>query len=236
MNDRSRWLVVILFAGAMAWVEAAVVLYLRVYLNRLQPYQLDPLPVSIGLGKAELIREAATMLMLFCVGWLAGSDRRSRLGYALLAFGVWDILYYVFLVPLSGWPNSLLDWDILFLIPLPWWGPVLAPASIAGLLALGGTLVTQFPRDGRLPWPHWPAFLPALAGACLALYAFMADALQALPRGSGAVRNVLPASFNWPLFALAMALMAIPVVDLLWQRWNPLSGWRERRRTPESMA
>ena len=27
----------------------------------------------------------------------------------------------------AGWPETVLDWDILFLLPLPWWGPVIAP-------------------------------------------------------------------------------------------------------------
>jgi hypothetical protein len=135
MNEKYRWLMVVIFATAMAWVESAVVFYLRVFIDRIQPYQLDPLPVSFGFGQAELVREGATMLMLVCIGWLAGSNRRTRFGYAMLAFGVWDILYYGFLVVLTGWPTSLLDWDILFLIPA-WWGPVFAPVSIAALRRL----------------------------------------------------------------------------------------------------
>ena len=79
--------------------------------------------------------------MLGSVGWLAGQTRRSRAALAIVAFGTWDIFYYVFLVPLTGWPRSLLDWDILFLLPLPWWGPVLAPMLIASLMVAGGTLV-----------------------------------------------------------------------------------------------
>jgi hypothetical protein len=60
-----------------------------------------------------------------------------------LAFGVWDIFYYVFLKVLTGWPHSLMDWDILFLLPLPWWGPVIAPVSIAVLMILWGTAASQ---------------------------------------------------------------------------------------------
>ena len=73
----------------------------------------------------------------------AGRTWRARLGYAAIAFGSWDILYYVFLRIISGWPASLFDWDILFLLPLPWWGPVLAPVCIASLMIVWGTLVTQ---------------------------------------------------------------------------------------------
>ncbi len=234
MNPKYRLLVVVLFAAAMAWVEAAVVLYLRVFLDRLQPYQADPLPPGFGFARAELVREAATLIMLLAVGWLAGSGQRTRLGYAFLAFGTWDILYYAFLVPLSGWPHSLLDWDILFLIPVPWWGPVLAPASIAALMILAGTAITQFPHGGRSLWPRRSAWLVSLGGACLALYTFTADALHAIPAGPGAVRDVLPLSFNWPLFTVALILMTIPVVDLVLQCWIPPSSVMEldNRRGP----
>ena len=80
--------IVTLYALAMAWVEAAVVFYLRSLFGRLQPYQPNPLPLSSGFGLAEVVREAATLIMLLTVGWLAGRTWRSRVGYALLAFGV----------------------------------------------------------------------------------------------------------------------------------------------------
>src|SRR5438477_11015963 len=133
MPERSRWLVVVLFATAMAWMESATVVYLRILVGRVNPYQFDPLPRHDVLGNTELVRELATMLMLFAVGWLAGRSWRTRLSYSLIAFGVWDILYYVFLAMIASWPRSLLDWDVLFLIPLPWWGPVVAPVTIAAL-------------------------------------------------------------------------------------------------------
>src|SRR5262249_52036530 len=108
----TRWLTVALFAVAMAWVESAVVYYLRTLLDRVEPYQAHPLPLIGGLGTVELIREAATLLMLLTVGILAGRTRRSRLGYAAVAFGIWDIFYYLFLRVMCGWPNSVWDWDI----------------------------------------------------------------------------------------------------------------------------
>src|SRR5262245_47973157 len=142
---RVRLFIVVGFAAAMAWVESACVYYLRVLVDRIEPYQPNPLPIFGTLGNVELVREGATLVMLLMVGILAGRTWRPRLGYAALAFGVWDILYYVFLRLMSGWPSSLLNWDILFLLPLPWWGPVLAPMSVAALMIVWGTLVTQWP-------------------------------------------------------------------------------------------
>jgi len=211
---RSRFVVVGVFALAMAWVESAVVLYLRVLVDRLQPYQPDPLPHFGGLGGAEVVREAATLLMLLAVGWLAGKNLRTRLAYGVFAFGVWDIAYYVFLIPLTGWPRSLWDWDILFLIPLPWWGPVIAPVAISLLLIAGGALTIVLEERGR------PACLgrwlsaASLLGMAVVLGTFMADAIRAAFSGAEAVRQVLPSEFGWGAFWIGYLLMALPVLDL----------------------
>ena len=216
---RERWLVVVLFAVGMAWVEAASVYYLRAMIGRIDPYQPDPLPIRAGFTEVELVREAATLVMLLATGMLAGRTWRARLGYSAIAFGVWDIFYYVFLRMMSGWPGSVLAWDILFLLPLPWWGPVLAPVSIAALMIAWGTFETQLARrsePGRSGARVWAA---CLLGTVLALYVFMADAVQVVHRGMDATRDVLPSEFNWLLFGLAFALMALPVAE---------TGWRAR--------
>ena len=217
MAELRRWSAVVAYAIAMALLEAAVVTYLRTLIGRIDPYQPSPLPVPEPLMKIELAREAATLAMLGAVAWLAGRERRSRFGYFLLAFGVWDIFYYVFLVPMSGWPRSPLDWDVLFLIPLPWWGPVLAPVSIALLMIAGGTLLSQTTRAGRAPWPRGWALAAGAAGVLLALYVFMADALHAPRWSAQALGSILPQAFDWRLFALALALMCAPLLDLLLQ-------------------
>ncbi len=213
-NARGRWMVVGLYAVAMAWVEAAVVYYLRTLVDRVDPYQPDPLPVATGLNQAELIREFATLIMLFTVGWLAGATWRSRFGYMGVGFGIWDIFYYVFLRVMTGWPKSLLDWDVLFLIPLPWWGPVWAPTSIALLMILWGTFITQFERSQLSAGSNGKFLVLGGAGIALALFVFMADAIRTAHQGTEALRTMLPVRFNWQLFSVALALMALPVVDV----------------------
>jgi len=214
MSDKARWLLVALYAAAMAWVESAVVFYLRVMIDRLEPYQPNPLPMTIfDFGRVELVREAATLIMLLAVGVLAGKTIRARFGYALIAFGIWDILYYVFLIPMTGWPRSLLDWDILFLIPLPWWGPVLAPMLISTLMIILGT---QLVFHDHLA-PRKIAWSLAFIGVWIALYTFMVDSIQVIGGGVEAVRTVLPTSFNWLLFFVALILMSAPSLDMMRQ-------------------
>lgn len=210
---RTRWLVVVAFAAGMAWVEAACVYYLRLLIDRLDPYQANPLPIRGTLGEVELVREAATLVMLLTLGMLAGRTWKARLGYTSVAFGVWDMLYYVFLRIMCGWPRSLFDWDILFLLPLPWWGPVLAPVSIALLMIVWGTYATQFPRRSDTPVSTSIMWGASATGIALALYVFMADSIRHVYQRHP-VTEFLPTEFNWPLFCAALVLMAAPLAVL----------------------
>src|SRR4249920_103864 len=219
-----NWLLVVVFAAGMAWVEAACVYYLRAMVDRLEPYQANPLPMHGVLGPVELVREAATLVMLLAVGGIAGRTRTTRLGYTAIAFGIWDIFYYVFLKIIYDWPKSLFDWDILFLIPLPWWGPVIAPVSIALLMIAWGTATTQVADRSRTSSPPWIVWGSGAIGIVVALYVFMADALRTIDQGQDAIRQVLPTSFDWMWFSVALVLMAVPVAQF---------GWRTRSRGQE---
>jgi hypothetical protein len=160
------------------------------------------------------------------VGILAGKTWHQRLGYSAIAFGIWDIFYYVFLKVLCGWPHSLLNWDILFLLPLPWWGPVLAPVSIAALMIFWGTMVASgrgmvISGSGQgLAWGF------NFIGIALALCIFMSDSARVAGQGTEAVRSVLPKAFNWPLFGLALVLMAVPALQVAWRGVAQGSGLR----------
>ena len=215
-QERARLLGVVVFGIAMAWVEAACVYYLRVLVDRIEPYQANPLPLRGAIGQVELVREAATLVMLATIGMLVGRTRHARLGYMAIAFGVWDIFYYVFLLMMSGWPKSLFDWDILFLLPLPWWGPVIAPVLIASLMIVGGILATQpaFSVPASSLTRSWWRF--QASGIALALYVFMADSIRALYQGLDVTMS-MPTAFNWPVYGLALTLMAAPVAQTGWR-------------------
>ncbi|MEW6247123.1 MAG: hypothetical protein AB1555_10480 [Nitrospirota bacterium] len=214
MDTRPRWIMLALYTAGMAWAESATVFYLRTLVGRVDPYRPHPIPVRADLLWVEFVREAATLVMLAAVAWLAGRTSRSRFGCFLIAFGIWDILYYVFLHVISGWPRSPLDWDILFLIPLPWWGPVLAPATIALVMIAGGTLLCRAEQVEPALRPRRWTWGLSLFGVALALYVFMADAISVAAEGMEAINTVRPVGFNWPLFLLAVVAMTAPFIDL----------------------
>ena len=222
MSTRSRFVAVILFSIAMAWMESATVAYLRTLLDRVEPYQMTPLPLANSFGATEVVREASTIIMLVVLGWLGGRSVKSRCGYFMIAFGVWDIFYYVFLRIIVGWPHSMFDWDVLFLIPLPWWGPVLAPMLISKILIIGGTMMIYFEDTGRVAkvtffaWAFWGM------GILIALYVFMADSIGAMLGNPGELHKLLPTQFNWPLFLFALILMAAPILQMLNQLIKPV--------------
>lgn len=205
-----RLLPVFLFAAAMAYLEAAVVVYLRRLVGVVEPIR-DPGLYDPFIAVVEIGREAATLVMLLALGLACGRSLQSRLGFAAFAFGVWDILYYVWLKVLLGWPASWLTPDILFLIPLPWWGPVLSPVLIACLAAAGGGAAVALDDRGRRVRPG-PIHLGLFAaGVLAALFAFMEAAIGALPATAEGLARLRPAGFNWPVYLAGLLMMSAAV-------------------------
>jgi hypothetical protein len=151
LSSRSPWprlAVVAAWAIAFAFVEAAVVYYLRklfaleyaaVFTQRTFRFPMDYLVYEQG-------REAATMVMLVAVGLLAGRTLWQALAYWLFAFGVWDVFYYVWLRVLLRWPSSLHTRDLLFLIPEEWWAPVWLPVCISAGFIVASVLLLWLTR------------------------------------------------------------------------------------------
>jgi hypothetical protein len=211
---------VAVYALAMAYVEAAVVAYLR-EARGIDDLMRD-LPAHFDrLAAIEIGREVATIAMLALVGLIAGRRLQDRLGYFVFAFGLWDIAYYLWLALFQGWPQSPLDWDVLFLIPVPWWGPVLAPVLIAVVMCLGGAAaVLQVERGVTWRLTRTNAVVAA-AGIALVLYSFTADALGALPEGRDAVIRVRPGDFQWPLFVVGFLVMSWAGLRVTWPWRSP---------------
>ncbi len=205
---------IIILSIAMAYLEAAIVVYLR-RLFGIGDLILQVPPFDQQIALIELGRELATLIMLLAIGWIAGHNIQSRLSYTLIAFGVWDIFYYLWLNVFIGWPKSFLDPDLLFLIPLPWWGPVLSPVLISILMITGGVVVLS-ENENNIP-VHFPLsfWIPLLLGVVLMLYSFMADAIHMLPASTAALNDLRPTEFNWPAYLIGWALASAAVLQLI---------------------
>ena len=194
------------YAAAMAWVEAAVVVYLR----RLYypDDQLTLFPMRIWRTSdllVELAREAATIVMILAVALLAASGRTRRVAAFLYVFGVWDLCYYLWLKLVLGWPVSWADWDILFLIPWAWLAPWFTPAVAALLFALWGGGVLAVAQETVVPRR---AALLAVAGLTLMLASFLEPALPLVGQSPEAAANFVPSRFLWAVYLPGSALLA----------------------------
>lgn len=169
-----KLLLAALFATSFAYVEATVVVYLRELIYP-EGFSFPLKDIPPRLIAIELLRELATMIMLLAVALIIARRAWERFAYFIFAFGIWDIFYYVWLKVTIDWPASITEWDILFLIPLPWIGPVLAPALISALLIVVGYLVARLTNCGGNFRPPLLAWILATLATALILYSFMRD-------------------------------------------------------------
>lgn len=198
MNKRLFW--VSLFSVSFAFVEAAVVVYLRsIYYPEGFSFPLKL--ISPAHLPVELVRELSTIIMLAAVGILAGTTRWSRFAFFAIAFGVWDIFYYVWLKLTLDWPASLFDWDVLFLIPVPWIGPVIAPAVISLLLITAGWMILGKESSGAAFKPGRLAWALAIFGSAIVLFTFVWDF-------DATLRFRMPQPYRYDLFLVGIACYA----------------------------
>ena len=206
----------VLFSVAFGYVEAVVVVYIRsIYASiRAHVYpgsaqELFPLltlsqlrtlgPEHLLHFKAELVRELATLLMLAGAALPAARHFREWIAAFLVCFGIWDMTFYLSLKILLNWPASLLTWDILFLVPVPWTGPVLTPVLVSLSMIASGLVVLWREHQGRpvhITGAHWAGIL---LGGILIFLAFIWDFRNTANGG-------IPHSFNWLLFATGEAV------------------------------
>ena len=175
-------------------VEAAVVIYLRQLLH-VEGSNITLSGIPRGIFTVEIVREFTTLVMLISVGVLAGNRPLGRFGSFIIAFGVWDIFYYVFLSMFHGWPRSFLDWDLLFLIPVPWMAPVLAPVLVScGLIFSGYWLLIREQQKKRIIVSLSDWIIEAVA-TVLILYSFTNNNSVSTPE-----------VFSWIIFLAGLAL------------------------------
>jgi hypothetical protein len=207
----------LLFGTAFGYLEAAVVSYLRalhepvvqrVYPNR-APGDLFPLltldqirtaaPQQTRTLAVEIGREIATIAMLAAIALAVARNTGQWAAAFVIAFGTWDIAFYLFLKVLLDWPASMFTWDILFLVPVPWVGPVLAPVLVSmSMIAVGSWhLLREASGHGvRIGVIEWVGIV---AGAIVIVVAFAMDYRHVMAGG-------MPHPFNWLVFGLGMML------------------------------
>jgi hypothetical protein len=207
---RATVLIVFGYAVAMAYIESAVVVYLNGALGTATG-DIFPLrtPDSVGVYAAiEVGREVATLAMLTAIGWLAGRSGLERLGWSAVAFGVWDIAYYGWLWVFAGWPSSPGTFDLLFLIPVPWVGPVWAPIVVSLALVGYGLEAGRASRNGRRLAVTRAEAASAVAGGAMVVLGFTLQAGRVMAGG-------IPVDFAWPVFATGMVLAAVPATRVV---------------------
>jgi hypothetical protein len=195
------------FAIAMAYVEAAVVVYLRrLYYHERGGFDFPLAVIDTPTLLLEMGRQACTIIMLATAGVAAGRTKVGKFAFFLLLFGIWDIFYYVWLKVFLGWPLSLLTWDVLFLIPVRWVGPVLAPVLVACTMI--GMALTMLHLEAR--GPVLPAgkvvWLAQVAAALIIIVSFTIDVIPRLdPQGTLPAQWV-PTTYRWELLLVGLAL------------------------------
>lgn len=130
-----KLLLLAVFGIAMAHLEGVVVVYLRKALGMLdsESNRESLEKIAPSYLKIEMTREAATIIMLVVIAYLAGGSWIERGIFFLWTFAFWDLVYYLSLYILIKWPPTLKTIDVLFLIPKPWIAPVWFPIGVSSI-------------------------------------------------------------------------------------------------------
>ncbi len=229
LTFKKKLITVGVFAFAMGFLEAIVVIYLR---KIFYPQGFD-FPLSImspEIISIEWFREITTIIMLVTIGILAGSNNFERFLYFLYTFAIWDIVYYIGLKLFLNWPASILNWDILFLIPIPWISPVLAPIICSLTMIVMSVLIIYFIDKGYKIKTNYKFWITLIVGAILIFITFMWDYSKIIIENNflGDFFNLLnnekfikiitefkPLYFNWIIFIIGEILIIFSITHLL---------------------
>ena len=214
-----------LFSIAMAALESAVVVYLRAL------YYPDGFTVVFRIIDQQILlieiaRELATIVMLVSIGMLVGKTVKDQFAYFLISFAVWDVFYYVWLKVFINWPASILDWDILFLIPFTWLGPVLAPVLCS--FTMFGLGIVLLKSNSGITARAW---MLLLTGSAVILYTFLVDYGTIIVNNGfyndfanllqnkqfiDIVSSYIPTEYNWFLLGLGEILI-LTAITFIWR-------------------
>lgn len=226
-ENKNKLLTVGIFAIAMGFLEAVVVVYLRkLYYVSGFDFPLKGF-IDSQILSIEWVREFATIVMLITIGILAGKKLYERFAYFIYAFAIWDIFYYVFLKITLDWPASLLTWDLLFLIPLPWVGPVLAPILCSILMIVTTLMIINLEERGKKLKIKLIELLLVIFGILIVLYTWLYDygnliisngftkqffTLANNPEFNTLLSSYVPQTYNWAVFVIGFLISTIGII------------------------
>ncbi|MBI9069294.1 MAG: hypothetical protein JEZ09_18500 [Salinivirgaceae bacterium] len=196
----------------MGLLESAVVVYLR---ELYYPEGFNfPLTIMSGtIAITEILREAATLIMLVSVGIIAGRTNTEKFGYFIYSFAIWDIFYYVFLKLLLNWPESFLTWDILFLIPTTWVGPVITPILLSFAMIVLALAIINFTNKNLQTHINKLEWGLLISGSIICIASFTYEYTEFLLQKFSIIEiftpnqelmdyaiQFIPQKFPWPIF------------------------------------
>ncbi len=227
LTTRMIWLTV--FSIAMGFLETAVVVYLRkIYYPG--GFRFPLVSLDMNIVYVEFFREAATILMLLGIGIIAGKNTSQKFAIFLYCFAIWDIFYYVFLKVCLNWPESLFTWDILFLIPVPWVSPVLAPCIVSLTMIALTASVIYFQEKGYNAHLKIREWVLLIAGSLLVIYSFILDYIKYVATGTqqsiglwtlsshqaDVIKTYVPVNYNWWLFSAGEVIIIAGIASLIY--------------------
>lgn len=215
---------VTVFAVSMGFFESAVVIYLREIIYP-SGFAFPLQPIEGILATTEIVREAFSLLMLLSIGILVGKSTVTRLAYFLYSFAVWDIFYYIFLKIFINWPESLMTMDILFLLPVPWVGPVIAPLILSFLMILLALLILYFSVRNDQVHVKAHELVLLITGSVIVIISFTQDFIKfilshysAADIWSPSANDIFkysaqydPGNFYWPIYVVGVVFILIGI-------------------------
>ncbi len=209
------WIWIAIFAIAFAWVEGAIVVYLReiyfqgsFYFPIVVEWENGKLVVD-KLMRIEFWREIATIFILVAVGCVAGKNALQKFCFFMIAFGIWDVFYYIWLWVMVGWPESLMTWDLLFFVPVPWVGPVITPVLISLAMIAAGSLIIYYDEKGCVIHWRWYDWVIELGCGLIMIVTFCWDWKNIIRVPDEVLRSGIPNPFAWWLYLPAYVFSVV---------------------------
>lgn len=229
-----RFLPATIFGLAFGFLEAIVVVYLRaIYYPEGFSFPLRLMNPEFLI--IEITREFSTIVMLSVVGWILGNTLFEKFHFFIFVFAMWDIFYYIGLKIFLNWPESLFTWDVLFLIPITWIGPVLAPLICSIVMIIISLISIYFSSKNYMLKFTLLSKITISVGIGMILYTFIYDYSKILFENKfyeklnslttdeafwGLVSSYIPQKFNWIIFFFGCILISLSYILILYSVWK----------------